>query len=114
MHVAPYAFHSEYSTANPVAVNDGRKLTPIEALFSFTRRRQWQYLVTAQPQRGISDEIGHFENCLKLDANFNCIEPGRRPSQSLPGWLATRSRVVLIYPVARCIAHRPPVDGFVR
>ena len=51
---APYAFHPEYSTANP-------------------RGNTWSahtYNVA------FSDEIGHFENCLALDANFNCATPG--------------------------------------
>jgi hypothetical protein len=51
---APYAFHPEYSTANP-------------------RGNTWSahtYNVA------FSDEIGHFENCLKIDANFNCTNPG--------------------------------------
>jgi hypothetical protein len=51
---APYAFHPEYSTANP-------------------RGNTWSahtYNVA------MSDEIGHFENCLKLDADFNCVKPG--------------------------------------
>jgi hypothetical protein len=51
---APYAFHPEYSTAN-------------------TRGNTWSihtYNVA------MSDEIGHFENCLALDANFNCTQPG--------------------------------------
>lgn len=46
----PYAFHPEYSTAS-------------------TRGNTWSahtYNVA------YSDEIGHFENCLTLDANFNC------------------------------------------
>ena len=53
-HVAPYAFHPEYSTANP-------------------RGNTWSahtYNVA------MSDEIGHFENCLAIDANFNCSQPG--------------------------------------
>ncbi|MGZ4602461.1 MAG: hypothetical protein ACXV0U_02550 [Kineosporiaceae bacterium] len=51
---APYAFHPEYSTANP-------------------RGNTWSahtYNVA------MSDEIGHFENCLRLDAEFNCAVPG--------------------------------------
>jgi hypothetical protein len=51
---APYAFHPEYSTANP-------------------RGNTWSahtYNVA------YSDEIGHFENCFTLDANFNCAVPG--------------------------------------
>ena len=51
---APYAFHPEYGTANP-------------------RGNTWSahtYNVA------FSDEIGHFENCLALDANFNCATPG--------------------------------------
>ncbi len=54
--VAPYAFHPEYSTGNP-------------------RGNTWSahtYNVA------YSDEIGHFENCLKLDANFNCAKPGKQ------------------------------------
>jgi len=51
----PYAFHPEYSTANP-------------------RGNTWSahtYNVA------MSDEIGHFENCRKLDAtNTNCAKPG--------------------------------------
>ena len=60
-HMAPYAFHPEYSTANP-------------------RGNTWSahtYNVA------MSDEIGHFENCLKLDANFNCIKPGAQDKGSL-------------------------------
>jgi hypothetical protein len=52
--VAPYAFHPEYSTANP-------------------RGNTWSahtYNVA------FSDEIGHFENCLQLDADFNCATAG--------------------------------------
>jgi hypothetical protein len=51
--VAPYAFHPEYNTANP-------------------RGNTWSahtYNVA------FSDEIGHFENCLKVDSNFNCVNP---------------------------------------
>jgi len=51
---APYAFHPEYSTANP-------------------RGNTWSahtYNVA------YSDEIGHFEHCNALDANFNCAVPG--------------------------------------
>jgi hypothetical protein len=53
-HQAPYAFHPEYSTANP-------------------RGNTWSahtYNVA------MSDEIGHFENCLKLNAELNCMKPG--------------------------------------
>ncbi len=51
---APYAFHPEYSTAN-------------------VRGNTWSihtYNVA------MSDEIGHFENCLAIDANGNCTQPG--------------------------------------
>jgi hypothetical protein len=51
---APYAFHPEYSTANP-------------------RGNTWSahtYNVA------FSDEIGHFEHCLQLDAQFNCAVAG--------------------------------------
>jgi len=53
-HSAPYAFHPEYSTANP-------------------RGNTWSahtYNVA------FSDEIGHFEHCNALDANFNCAVAG--------------------------------------
>ena len=58
--MAPYAFHPEYSTANP-------------------RGNTWSahtYNVA------FSDEIGHFENCLQLDANFNCATPGAQDQAS--------------------------------
>lgn len=63
-HMEPYAFHPEYSTGNP-------------------RGNTWSahtYNVA------YSDEIGHFENCLTLDADFNCAvsaddEPGGSPDQ---------------------------------
>ena len=51
---APYAFHPEYSTAS-------------------VRGNTWSihtYNVA------MSDEIGHFENCLQMDTNLNCTEPG--------------------------------------
>jgi len=51
---APYAFHPEYSTANP-------------------RGNTWSahtYNVA------FSDEIGHFENCVTLDADSNCADAG--------------------------------------
>jgi hypothetical protein len=57
----PYAFHPEYSTANP-------------------RGNTWSahtYNVA------MSDEIGHFENCLKLDAEFNCVKPGAQDAGEL-------------------------------
>jgi hypothetical protein len=50
----PYAFHPEYSTGNP-------------------RGNTWSahtYNVA------YSDEIGHFEHCNTLDANFNCAVAG--------------------------------------
>jgi hypothetical protein len=31
----------------------------------------------------MSDEIGHFENCLKIDANFNCVKPGAQDKGGL-------------------------------
>jgi hypothetical protein len=58
---APYAFHPEYSTANP-------------------RGNTWSahtYNVA------MSDEIGHFENCLQIDANFNCTIPGSQDAGGL-------------------------------
>jgi hypothetical protein len=50
----PYAFHPENSTGNP-------------------RGNTWSahtYTVA------MSDEIGHFENCLALDAQFDCSQAG--------------------------------------
>jgi hypothetical protein len=57
---APYAFHPEYSTAD-------------------VRGNTWSihtYNVA------MSDEIGHFENCLAIDANFNCTDPGFQDSST--------------------------------
>jgi hypothetical protein len=57
----PYAFHPEYSTANP-------------------RGNTWSahtYNVA------MSDEIGHFENCLAIDAAFNCTQPGSQDAGGL-------------------------------
>ena len=51
---APYAFHPEYDTANP-------------------RGNTWS---AHTYNAAFSDEIGHFENCLKLDSQFNCVKPG--------------------------------------
>jgi hypothetical protein len=51
---APYAFHAEYSSADP-------------------RGNTWSahtYNVA------YSDEIGHFEHCTTVDANFNCAVAG--------------------------------------
>ena len=50
----PYAFHPEYSTANP-------------------RGNTWSahtYNVA------MSDEIGHFENCLAINADGDCTQAG--------------------------------------
>jgi hypothetical protein len=57
----PYAFHPEYSTAN-------------------TRGNTWSahtYNVA------MSDEIGHFENCLAIDAAANCTIPGSQDAGGL-------------------------------
>jgi hypothetical protein len=51
---APYAFHPEYSTGNP-------------------RGNTWS---AHTYNIAMSDEIGHFENCLAIDANGNCTSPG--------------------------------------
>ncbi len=51
---APYAFHPEYSTADP-------------------RGNTWS---AHTYNIAYSDEIGHFENCLAIDANGNCTSPG--------------------------------------
>jgi hypothetical protein len=58
---APYAFHPAYNTANP-------------------RGNTWSahtYNVA------FSDEIGHFENCLQIDANANCVTPGAQDAAGL-------------------------------
>ena len=58
---APYAFHPEYSTAN-------------------TRGNTWSahtYNVA------MSDEVGHFENCLAIDAAANCTQPGSQDAGGL-------------------------------
>lgn len=77
-HEAPYAFHPEYSTANP-------------------RGNTWS---AHTYNIAFSDEIGHFENCLALDANFNCATPGGQDptldaddTECVPG---TDSTVVMI------------------
>jgi hypothetical protein len=60
-HEKPYAFHPEYSTANP-------------------RGNTWSahtYNVA------MSDEIGHFENCVQIDDQFNCAVPGAQDSGGL-------------------------------
>ena len=60
---APYAFHPEYSTGNP-------------------RGNTWSahtYNVA------MSDEIGHFENCLQIDADGNCTVPGSQDSSGVDG-----------------------------
>lgn len=60
-HARPYAFHPEYSTANP-------------------RGNSWSihtYNVA------MSDEIGHFENCLAIDNQNNCTVPGSQDAGGL-------------------------------
>jgi hypothetical protein len=51
---APYAFHPEYSTANPRGTTWGAHTYNV----------------------AMSDEIGHFENCLAIDANGTCTSSG--------------------------------------
>ena len=58
---APYAFHPEYSTANP-------------------RGNTWS---AHTYDIAYSDELGHFENCLAIDTNGNCIDPGAQDSSGL-------------------------------
>jgi len=58
---APYAFRPEYSTANP-------------------RGNTWS---AHTYNIAMSDEIGHFENCLQIDANFNCSVPGAQDASGL-------------------------------
>jgi hypothetical protein len=59
--VAPYAFHPEYSTAN-------------------VRGNVW---TVHTYNVAMSDELGHFENCLAIDANGNCTDPGAEDSSGL-------------------------------
>ena len=58
---APYAFHPEYSTAN-------------------VRGNTWSIHTY---NMAMSDEIGHFENCLAIDANGNCTDPGFQDAEGL-------------------------------
>jgi hypothetical protein len=60
-HEAPYAFHPEYSTAS-------------------TRGTTWSIHTYNVAE---SDEIGHFENCLAIDANGNCTSPGAQDAAGL-------------------------------
>jgi hypothetical protein len=88
--VAPYAFHPEYGTAN-------------------TRGNTWSvhtYNVA------MSDEIGHFENCLGIDTNGNCTVPAGQDktldaddTACLPG---TDSSLVMI---DGCTAAEEDFDG---
>jgi hypothetical protein len=59
--VAPYAFHPEYSTANP-------------------RGNTWSAHLA---NISVSDEIGHFENCLAIDSLGNCTTPGSQDASGL-------------------------------
>ena len=58
---APYAFHPEYSTAN-------------------VRGNTWSLHTY---NIAMSDEIGHFENCLAIDANGNCTSPGAQDGNAV-------------------------------
>jgi hypothetical protein len=77
-----YAFHPEYSTANP-------------------RGNTWSAHTYNVAE---SDEIGHFENCQNVDlTTFNCTSPGAQDSAGLdaddtvgaclPGILATVAKI---------------------
>jgi hypothetical protein len=57
----PYAFHPEYSTAN-------------------TLGNTWS---VHSYNVAFSDEVGHFENCQAIDANFNCTVPGSQDANGL-------------------------------
>jgi hypothetical protein len=87
---APYAFHPEYSTGNPRGTTWGAHTYNV----------------------AMSDEIGHFENCLAIDANGNCTSPGAQDptldsddTACLPG---TDSTVVKI---DGCVAPDEDFDG---
>lgn len=88
-HVAPYAFHPEYSTGNP-------------------RGNTWSahtYNVA------MSDEIGHFENCLQLDADFNCaVAPNGQPLDEDDSFCVPGSDSTLVH-INGCFASDEDFDG---
>jgi hypothetical protein len=89
-HVAPYAFHPEYSTGIP-------------------RGNTWSahtYNVAA------SDEIGHFENCLAIDDAGNCTSPGGQDStldQDDTGCLPAADSALV--PIIECTFDDEDFDG---
>ncbi|HEV7206947.1 MAG TPA: hypothetical protein VGN18_20265 [Jatrophihabitans sp.] len=88
-HMAPYAFHPEYSTADP-------------------RGNTWSahtYNVA------MSDEIGHFENCLQLDANLNCaVAPNGQALDEDDSSCVPGSDSTLIH-INGCFASDEDFDG---
>jgi hypothetical protein len=90
---APYAFHPQYSTADP-------------------RGASW----TAHTYNvAMSDEIGHFENCLAVDANFNCTSPGSQDAGGLDEDDASNSCLPgadsSLVPIDGCVAADEDFDG---
>ena len=83
---APYAFHPQYSTANP-------------------RGTSWAFHTY---NVAMSDEIGHFENCLAIDANGNCTSAGRPGPEPGRGRHRLRPRHRLHAGEDRRLLHRGP------
>ena len=92
-HVKPYAFHPAYSTANPAG----------------TTWSAHTYNVA------MSDEIGHFESCQAVDANFNCTTPGAedqstgQDSDDLGACIPASFSALV--PIAGCIGADEDFDG---
>jgi hypothetical protein len=86
----PYAFHPEYSTANP-------------------RGNTWSahtYNVA------MSDEIGHFENCLAIDAGGNCTQAGGQdPSLDTDDNGCVPGTDSLLVPIDGCFSPDSDYDG---
>jgi hypothetical protein len=88
---APYAFHPAYSTANP-------------------RGNTW----TAHTYNvAMSDEIGHFENCLTVNATTgNCTKPGGQdPSLDSDDVGCLPASLSSLVPIAGCTASDEDFDG---
>jgi len=86
----PYAFHPEYSTANP-------------------RGNTWSahtYNVA------MSDEIGHFENCLAIDAQGNCTQAGSQdPAVDADDTGCVPGTDSLLVPINGCFSSDGDYDG---
>jgi hypothetical protein len=92
-HEAAYAFHPEYSTANP-------------------RGNTWSahtYNVA------MSDEIGHFENCLEINAELNCVKPGAQDAGGIDaddlGHFCVPASASLLVHIDGCFTNDLDWDG---